>query len=283
MTGLSGAGRSVAAGSLEDLGWFVIDNLPAELVPKVGELASSASGDFERVALIMKGHEEPVDQIRALRLHADAVTVVFLEASTDVLVNRYEATRRRHPMAEGRSLVEAIEHERRYLEPTRQLADVAIDTSALNPHQLRERLGNLFDDRDAQDSMRIVLSSFGFKHGLPLDADVVWDCRFLPNPHWEPDLRPLSGMDPEIQTYVLDREVTAEFIDQLTGILDTLLPAYDSEGKSHLSIAFGCTGGRHRSVAVAEEVARRLSDKGWRPRISHRDVHRESPSTTSQS
>jgi RNase adapter protein RapZ len=275
VTGLSGAGRSVAAGALEDIGWFVIDNLPADLVPKVGELASSAAGGYDRVALVMGGYGEPLAQIEALRAQVQAVTVVFLEATTDVLVRRYESTRRRHRLAGNRSLIDAIEDERAGMQGVRAAADLVIDTSDLNPHQLREQLNSHFQDEDEADKLRITLSSFGFKHGLPLDADMVLDCRFIPNPHWVEELRPLSGLDPEIQAYVLDRRVTQQFVGHLTAMLVEVLPAYMAEGKSYLSVAFGCTGGRHRSVAVAERVNQLLTERGWRSRASHRDINRE--------
>ena len=275
VTGLSGAGRSVAAGALEDDGWFVIDNLPADLIPKVGELASSSVGSFDRVALVMGGSSEPVHQIDELRGHVESVTVVFLEASTEVLVRRYEATRRRHPLADDTTtLVDAIEEERERMNGARAAADLVIDTSELNPHQLRDRLVSVFGDDADGPSLRVTLSSFGFKHGLPRDVDMVLDCRFLPNPHWEDELRPYSGLDPEVQTYVLDRDITAGFVDHLTRMLDALLPAYEDSGKSYFSIAFGCTGGRHRSVAVAERMASILSERGWKPRLSHRDINR---------
>lgn len=276
ITGLSGAGRSVAGGTLEDLGWFVIDNLPAGLVSKVADLASSTTGGYERVALVMAGFSESLSEIEHLRTDSAAVTVVFLEASTDVLVRRYELTRRRHPLAEdGGTLVDAIERERELLSATRTAADLVIDTSELNPHQLRDRFSGYFDDTAVDESLRIMVSSFGYKHGLPIDVDLVFDCRFLPNPNWIDELRPLSGLDERIQEFVLDREVTQDFLDHLTAMLDGLLPAYDEEGKSYLSIAFGCTGGRHRSVAVTEGVSRLLAERGWRPRVSHRDIHRE--------
>ncbi len=274
ITGLSGAGRSVAGGALEDLGWFVIDNLPAGLVSKVGELASSTGG-YERVALAMAGFSESLAEIEALRADVSALTVVFLEASTDVLVRRYELTRRRHPLADdGTPLVEAIERERTLLAPTREAADLVVDTTELNPHQLRERVTGFFAEAGNDGSLRVLVSSFGFKHGLPLDADLVIDCRFLPNPNWVDELRPLSGLDQSIQEFVVGREVTGEFLDRLLALLDTLLPAYAEEGKSYLSLAFGCTGGRHRSVAVTEEVAVRLTERGWQPRVSHRDIDR---------
>lgn len=274
VTGLSGAGRSVAGGALEDLGWFVVDNLPADLVPKIGELASSTTGSFDRVALVMGGFSNPVAQITALREHVENVTVVFLDTATEALVRRYEATRRRHPLAEGQSLVEAIEDERSRLSEARAAADLVIDTTELNPHQLRERLTTHFAEQGHDEATRITLTSFGFKYGLPLDVDVVLDCRFLPNPHWDDELRPLSGLDPEVQDFVLDRELTESFLDRLTGMLTELVPAFEEQGKSYLTIAFGCTGGRHRSVAVAEAMGRILKDRGWRLRVSHRDINR---------
>lgn len=274
VTGLSGAGRSVSAGSLEDLGWFVIDNLPADLVPKVGELASSTTGSYDRVALVMGGVSEPAKQIESLREQLDDVTVLFLDTATAALVQRYEATRRRHPLSGSQSLVEAIEEERAQLSGARAAADLVIDTTDLNPHQLRERLTRHFGEESSDESMRITLTSFGFKHGVPIDVDIVLDCRFLPNPHWDDELRPFSGLDPQIQEYVLDRDLTQSFLGHLTAMLTELIPAYSDEGKSYLTVAFGCTGGRHRSVAVAEGVARILKERGWRPRVSHRDINR---------
>ena len=276
ITGLSGAGRSTAAGAFEDLGWFVIDNLPAALVPKVAELAGSNSGRYEKVALAMAGFDRDMEaQVDALRGTLGAVSVIFLEASAEVLVRRYESTKRRHPLADDKSsLIDAIAAEQRHLAAARAAADLVIDTSELNPHQLRERLTNQFGTEDEDDSMRITVSSFGYKHGLPLDVDLVLDCRFLPNPHWEADLRPLTGKDKAIQEYVLDRDVAHGFTDSLMAMLDHLLPAYTAEGKSYLGIAFGCTGGRHRSVAVAEEVARILGERGWNPNVRHRDIAR---------
>ncbi len=277
LTGLSGAGRSVAAGALEDLGWFVIDNLPAALVPKVAELAGGGDGSagFERVALVTAGYDAAMaQQVEALRTHLEQVSVVFLEAPTETLIKRYEATRRRHPLSDGGSLTDAIVEERTKMLPAREAADLVIDTGALNPHQLRDRLATLFDHEGAPEQMAVSVSSFGFKHGVPLDVDLVLDCRFLPNPHWEDELRPFSGLDPQVRDYVIERDLTRTFIDRLVAMLADLLPAYEDEGKSYLSIAFGCTGGRHRSVAVAEAVAHRLNELGHLPRVSHRDIER---------
>jgi UPF0042 nucleotide-binding protein len=272
---LSGAGRSVAAGALEDMGWFVIDNLPGALVSKVGELATFGGSGYERVALVMGGYDDEMSaEVSGLRNRVDDLATVFLEASTDVLVRRYESTKRRHPLADDQPLTAAIEQERELLIKARESADIVIDTSELNPHELRERLSWHFGGEDMTESMRLTLLSFGFKHGLPRDVDMVLDCRFLPNPYWDENLRSLSGKDPEIQEYVIDRPLAQRFVDHLETLLIDLLPAYQEEGKSYLSIAFGCTGGRHRSVAVAEVMGRILKEQGWQPQVLHRDIDR---------
>lgn len=274
VSGLSGAGRSVAAGALEDLGWFVIDNLPAALIAKVGELGSG--GSYDRVALVLSGHdEETAASIEALRESVGDLRIVFLEANTDVLTRRYVTSKRRHPLAASAhdsGIVEAIEEERRALGVARAVADLVIDTSDLNPYQLRERLTTEFGDEVETERMRITVSSFGFKHGIPLDVDMVFDVRFLPNPYWDDQLRGHSGKDPEVQDYVLDRDPSRRFLEKLQALIEEILPAYAEEGKSYLGIAFGCTGGRHRSVAVAETVAQQLKEHGWQPRVNHRDI-----------
>lgn len=275
LSGLSGAGRSVAAGMFEDLGWFVIDNLPVSLVPKIAELAGSTT-DYERVALVMHGYdEEMASQVESLRSELEQLRVVFLDASDEVLIRRYESTKRRHPLADDSVPVAvAIENERRRLMQAKEAADLVIDTSELNPHQLRDVLSSSFALSTDDHAMRIAVTSFGFKHGLPLDVDMVIDCRFLPNPHWNPELRAFSGRDDNVRAYVLEREVTDRFLDRLYALLDELLPAYAEEGKSYFTVAFGCTGGRHRSVAVAETVASRLTSEGQAPRVFHRDIDR---------
>jgi len=275
VTGLSGAGRSVAAGTFEDLGWFVIDNLPVSLVPKIAELAGSTR-DYERVALVMHGYdEEMASQVDALRAELEQLHVVFLEASDDVLLRRYKSTKRRHPLAEGdEPVAAAIAAERTRLLQAKESADLVVDTTDLNPHQLRDLLASSFATKSSDHAMRVAVTSFGFKHGLPLDVDMVIDCRFLPNPHWNPELRPYSGKDANVREFVLEREMTARFLAHLDPLLDDLLPAYAEEGKSYFTVAFGCTGGRHRSVAVAERVAERLTSGGWAPRVFHRDIDR---------
>lgn len=277
IAGMSGAGRSVAADNLEDLGWFVMDNLPPSLIPKVAELADGSSTTGDRLALVVgsgRYHEEMAPLIGVLRAQLGRVQLLFLDASTDVLVRRYESTRRRHPFAEQESgsLSGLIEAERMALEPLRAEADLVIDTSELNVHQLRERMIQEFSDGGAGHTMQTTVTSFGYKHGIPLDADLVFDCRFLPNPHWIEHLRPLTGLDPAVADYVLDQPVTGAFLTRLERLLTLILPFFVQEGKSYLTIAFGCTGGRHRSVAIAERMGRVLEQLGHAPAVVHRDV-----------
>ena len=278
ITGLSGAGRSLAADDLEDLGWFVIDNLPPELVPKVVELAQTPGSQVQRVALVVgTGHyqDEIMPTLAWLRSTGARVRVLYLDASTDTLVRRYESSRRRHPQsgADGTErLAPAIERERLLLEPVREEADVVVDTSDLNVHELRRRMHAMFADDTAESSMQTTLLSFGYKNGLPLDADLVLDCRFLPNPYWVDDLRPLTGLDAPVRDYVLGQEAAGRFLDNLLPLLEQLLPAFVAEGKAYMTIALGCTGGRHRSVTIAEEVANRLRVDGHRVGVIHRDV-----------
>jgi UPF0042 nucleotide-binding protein len=283
ITGLSGAGRSQAADSFEDLGWFVIDNMPPALLPKVTELVQAPGSTIERVALVVGTGaylDELAPALEQLRKTADRVRLLFLEATTEVLVRRYENTRRRHPLAEGDRVSEDIERERDLLEPVKTQADVVVDTSDLNVHQLRDRLLDLFA-RDTENGLQTSVVSFGYKHGLPLDVDLVFDCRFLPNPHWVSDLRPLTGLDGPVREYVCGQPDTGEFLARLDQLLALLLPAYVKEGKSYLSIGVGCTGGTHRSVVIAEELGRLLRDRGFDPVVSHRDIekHRSEQAT----
>ena len=277
--GLSGAGRSQAAAHLDDLGWFVIDNVPAALIPKVGELAAAPGSTFEHVALVVRGgsagHEEIREALELLATVAGRVRILFLDASTDVLIRRYEDTRRRHPLAaDGASLSDAIERERELLEPLKSDADVVVDTGGMNVHQLRDRIRSLFEGDDSGTALRVNVQSFGYKHGIPLDVDLVFDCRFLPNPHWVEELRPLTGLDPAVRDFVLAQPDAKPFLDQLDGMLATILPAYAREGRTYLSIALGCTGGQHRSVVMATAVGDLLRAHGYVPVVTHRDVQR---------
>ncbi len=277
IAGLSGAGRSQAANDFEDLGWFVIDNLPPELMPKVTELADAKGSAIDRVVLVAgTGHydRELLDALTELRRTVERVRILFLDCATPELVRRYEQTRRRHPISTAATVEEAIEHERRVLQPVRALADVVIDTTNLNVHQLRDRVRATFGQPEADVGMQTTIRSFGFKHGTPIDADMVLDVRFLPNPHWVDELRPLTGLDPPVRDYVLTNDEAKEFVDRIVDLLELLLPAYRKEGKAYLSIAIGCTGGRHRSVAIAEEIRRRLAELGTDASVTHRDVER---------
>jgi UPF0042 nucleotide-binding protein len=278
ITGLSGGGRSEAANILEDLGWFVIDNLPPMLIPKVSELAQAPGSSIAKVVLVVgtgPNHSEVLPALAEIRSQGSRVRIVYLEAGTEVLVRRYESSRRRHPLARPElTLAEAIEEERALLSPVRAEADVVIDTTGLNVHQLRARMLDLFAADTPESRMQTTLVSFGYKHGLPLDTDLVIDCRFLPNPHWVDALRPLTGLDEPVRDYVLGQSISAEFLTELRRLLALLLPAYVKEGKSYLTVAFGCTGGRHRSVAISEEVAAGLRAEGFDLRVTHRDIAR---------
>lgn len=275
ITGLSGAGRSGAADVLEDLGWFVVDNLPTALIGTIVELAAKPNSDIERLALVAgRRHTEVLSSVGELRADGHDVRVVFLDASTPELVRRYDATRRRHPLAnEADGLVESIELERSLLAPVRDASDLVIDTTDMNVHQLKERIDRAFDAVTGS-RLRVAVESFGFKHGLPLDADIVMDVRFLPNPHWEDALRPLTGHDPKVRDFVLETAVGSNFVDQFDQLLASLVPQYQAEGRSYLTVAIGCTGGRHRSVAIAEELASRLRSRGVAVTATHRDLAR---------
>ena len=274
ITGVSGAGGSTAGDTFEDLGWFVIDNLPPALIGKVVELVQTPGSTTERVALVVRTEhylEELATALEQLRKTQARVRVLFLEASDEVLVRRYENTRRRHPMSGADRVSEAIERERALLEEVKSEADVVVDTSDLNVHQLRDRLLDLFT-RDSETPLQTSIVSFGYKHGLPLDVDLVFDCRFLPNPHWVEGLRPLTGLDEPVQQYVASQPETGEFLKRLEDLLELLLPAFVKEGKSYLSIGVGCTGGRHRSVYLGEALGTILRKRGFDPMVKHRDL-----------
>ena len=278
ITGLSGAGRSLAADDLEDLGWFVVDNLPTSLFEKIAELGLATGSAIERLALVVGSgahQSDIVEVVRRLRKGGDRVRILFLDASDVELVRRYGATRRKHPLlvADG-SVLDAIQQERSVLEPLKAEADLVVDTTGLTVHQLKTKVVDAFGGEAPTAGMRTTIESFGFKHGLPMDVDLVLDCRFLPNPYWDAALRPLSGLDERVRDYVLDQPLAEAFLAKLADMLELLLPAYVAEGKSYLTVAIGCTGGRHRSVAVAEELAARLRRSGHAPVVAHRDMHR---------
>ncbi len=278
VTGMSGAGRSTAAASLEDLGWFVIDNLPPAVMPRVAELVSGPGGEHTRVALVVGRPgvgemAELLEAIERLREGAHVVRVLFLDASDEVLVRRYEGTRRRHPRT-GAGVEISIAQERKSLEPLAAVTDISLDTGELNANQLRSRIFELFGESLGPEVMRTTLMSFGFKYGLPLDVDMVFDVRFLPNPHWVDELREHTGLEAPVRDFVLEAQGSKEFIDKVCELVESLLPAYRKEGKTYLTIGIGCTGGKHRSVAITEELARRLRSDGAPIATFHRDRER---------
>jgi UPF0042 nucleotide-binding protein len=278
ITGLSGAGRSEAAHSLEDLGYFVVDNLPPALLAKMAELASRPGGPA-RVAIVVDARggvffgelSKALEELKSLRI---PYRIVFLEANDDDLVNRYEATRRRHPLAPADRVVEGIRKERLMMESLRGDADLVIDTSGLTPHGLRDRIREAFADAPPEEGLHVSLVSFGFKYGAPRDADLVFDVRFLPNPHWIDELRPLPGTDERVIEYVRNQHQYGAFMERLEGLLDVIVPGYVDEGKSYLSVAVGCTGGHHRSVVVADELAGFFRERGLAVHVNHRDLDR---------
>lgn len=275
ITGLSGAGRSATAAVLEDLGWYVVDNLPTSLVDTIVELASSPGSAIERLALVAgRQHLELMPKVAGLRSAGHRVRVVYLDATDAELVKRYESTRRRHPFAaETEGLLESIRAERELLEPMKGDCDLVIDTTDLNVHQLKSRLLGVFDGA-ATERLQVAVESFGFKYGIPIDSDIVMDVRFLPNPHWDEALRPLTGLDDPVRSFVVERAATERFVADFVAMISGILPEYAQEGKSYLTVSIGCTGGRHRSVAVVEEVAARLRASGQPVRTGHRDVGR---------
>jgi len=279
VTGMSGAGRSTAANVLEDLGWFVVDNLPPGLLPTLTELGGRTKGDVRRIAAVVDVRSgsffadltAAIGQLSAQGVHP---RIVFLEASDDALVRRHEAVRRPHPLQGDGRLIEGIAREREMLRDLRADADIVIDTSSLNVHQLTAKVVQAFDD-EQQSTLHASLISFGYKYGLPLDADVVADCRFLPNPHWVPELRPLNGRDTAVRDFVLSQQGAKEFVSGFADLLTVVADGYRREGKRFATIAVGCTGGKHRSVAITEEVARRLRAAGVDASVTHRDLGHE--------
>jgi RNase adapter protein RapZ len=278
ITGLSGAGRSQAADALEDLGWFVVDNMPVELVDKFVELAGVSVDQPSRLALVIGVASQQTDAVKSvprLRGAGHDVRVLFLEASTQSLVKRYTESRRKHPLrTETGTVSEAIEHERDLLEPVREVADKVIDTTALQLGQFKTQLTELFSFDDLPDTLQVSVVSFGFKHGIPLDVDTMFDVRFIPNPYYDEALRPLTGRDEAVRRFVLDQAATQDFLNRVEGLFELLIPAYRNEGKSYLTIAVGCTGGQHRSVAIAEALSLRLANRGVEARVAHRDIEK---------
>lgn len=279
ITGLSGAGRSTAAKCLEDLGWFVVDNLPPALLLTMAELGIRSQGNVDRIAAVVdvRGRAFFADlreALRALDRRGTRPRVLFLEASDRALVGRFESVRRPHPLRQRDPLVDGIAAERALLAELRGEADLVLDTTDLNVHQLRAKIDAAFGATD-RPALQATVLSFGFKYGLPLDADLVLDCRFLPNPHWVEELRPQSGLDQPVRDYVFSRPGASEFLDRSDELLSIIRAGYAQEGKRYLTLAVGCTGGRHRSVAMAAALAERLVGAGVDVRLVHRDLGRE--------
>jgi UPF0042 nucleotide-binding protein len=280
ITGMSGAGKSTTAKSLEDLDWYVIENLPPGLLPTMIDLAMRANGTLPRIAAVIDLRSSRAfstdleSSIRALGSRGVRPRVVFLEASDETLVRRFENVRRPHPLQEDGRVVDGIAAERQRLSGLREEADLVLDTSALNVHELRARMRDFFGT-PAASALRVSIVSFGYKYGLPVDADLVVDCRFLPNPRWVDSLAPLTGQDERVRDYVLSRPGAAEFLDLYLSALRVVLAGYEREGKRFVTLAIGCTGGKHRSVAVAEQIASQLSGKGPAVQVVHRDLGRE--------
>jgi UPF0042 nucleotide-binding protein len=280
ITGMSGAGKSYAIKCFEDMGFFCVDNLPTTLIPTFADLITRSSHAIHRVALgvdVREGEYLPhlLDAIAELRTRGHGVEVLFLEASDDALVRRFHETRRRHPLGGDGQVLEAIRAERKALAHMREIADRIVDTSALTVHQFKALLVELYVTPRARPGLTTALVSFGFKHGIPIDADLVFDVRFLPNPHFVDRLRPLDGRTQEVRDFVLAHPESRELLERLQDLLRFLLPAYQREGKAYLTVAVGCTGGRHRSVAMVEELRRVLEGLGFTPTVLHRDLDRE--------
>jgi RNase adapter protein RapZ len=275
LTGLSGSGKSTVLKTFEDLGFYCVDNLPVALIPTFSELHMQAGGEIQRAALLVDAREGgQLEKLPAIlrQLRGEIpVTLVFIEASEDALLRRFSETRRPHPLGHDRPVLEGLRREHVLMEPILKLADVIIDTTKFNVHELRQFIIRRFQKTDRRPMM-VSLVSFGYRYGLPADADLVFDVRFLPNPHFVPKLRKYSGRDPRVARYIRSFPQTGEFLRRVEGLLVYLIPHYIREGKSYLTIAFGCTGGRHRSVMLAEAVRKTLHNKGHASKVVHRDL-----------
>ncbi len=280
ITGLSGAGKSYAIKCFEDMGYFCVDNLPTTLIPTFAELCAQSTREIRRIALGVDVREGEylvhlVEILRELRVKGYPTEVLFLEAGDETLVRRYHETRRRHPLAGEGNVLEGIRAERKAMADLREIADRIIDTSALTVHQLKELLVETYGREGVRPTLSVTLVSFGYRSGIPYDADLVFDCRFLPNPHFVEGLKSLDGRDPAVREFVLGHAESRHLLDRLRDLLGFLVPFYRREGKAYLTIAIGCTGGRHRSVALVEELRGFFEELGVPPTVTHRDLYRE--------
>ncbi len=277
LTGMSGSGKASALKAFEDLGYYSVDNLPLDLVPRFADLVRQ-SAEIKRAALVVDVREgirlEEFPEILKKVRKVLPTRVVFLEADEDVLIRRFSETRRPHPLGRGEMVVKSIRAERKRLDPVRNVADTLLDTTKFNVHELRAHISAQFERGESDRNLTISSTSFGFKNGVPADADLVFDVRFLPNPHFIPEFRKLTGRHPSVAKYIKQFPQTKEFLDKTTDMLSFLLPHYIKEGKSYLTVAFGCTGGQHRSVFIAEEMKKRLTAAGYRVKSAHRDMPR---------
>lgn len=277
LTGLSGSGKSTVLRSFEDMGFYCVDNLPVELIPIFAELHAAGEGDFAHAALLVDAREGlQLEKLPPLLRHLKKdhpITLVYIEASEDALLRRYSETRRPHPLGKNFSVRESLSHERALMEPIRKLADVVIDSSQFNVHELRHFITARFKNPDKRPLLVSVVS-FGYRYGVPSDADLVFDVRFLPNPHFVPRLRPYTGKDSKVRRYIRSFPQTGEFLRRIESLLAYLIPHYIREGKSYLTIAFGCTGGKHRSVTMSEWLKKALEKRGYSAKVIHRDIEK---------
>ncbi len=286
ITGLSGAGKSEAVHCFEDLGFFCVDNLPPALIPKFAELCLQSEGRVNKIALVSdvrggKFFDSLEDALADLERMGFGYEILYLEADDATLVRRFKETRRRHPLATDGAIVDAIAQERRKLEGIRGRAHRIMNTATMGPRQLHQEIEAAFASVEGGPKMAVTVISFGFKHGVPIDADMLFDVRFLPNPHYVASLKPFSGMDPQVAEYVFKWPLATQFVEKVNDMLGFLMPQFVKEGKAHLLLAIGCTGGRHRSVAIAERVGAYLRTLGYRVGVDHRDIHRSSDEPSS--
>lgn len=280
ISGLSGAGKSRATKILEDIGFYCVDNMPVDLIPQFAQLCLATKGRYERVALVtdvrgsltFDGLFMALDKLNAMKC---VYTIMFFEATNEALIKRFKETRHMHPlMRDGSTLEQAVERERKLLEPVRNRAAYIINTSTLSTSKLRGELIRLFADKSREHNMSVEVISFGFKHGLPMEADVVVDVRFLPNPYYIPELRPMTGLDPEVRDFVFSYQQTKDYLAKLEDLFAFSLPLHLEEGKTNLTIAIGCTGGKHRSVAIAKHLGEYITKQGFETVVIHRDMGR---------